>query len=71
MLIICGTALRWHEHASGFYAKHGNLQDDENRKSASQRKTRLKVERHPCRGGATRSSEEAIVMIAEQRGGVI
>lgn len=46
--------------------KHGNLQDDENRKSASHRKTRLKVERHPCRGGVTRSSEEAIVMIVSE-----
>ena len=71
MLIICGTALRWHEHVLGFYVKHGNLQDDENRKSASYRKTRLKVERHPCRGGVTRSSEEAIVMIVERRGGII
>ena len=51
--------------------KHGNLQDDENRKSASYRKTRLKVERHPCRGGVTRSSEEAIVMIVERRSGII
>ncbi len=71
MLIICGTALRWHEHVSGFYVKHGNLRDDENRKSTSRRKTRLKVEMCPCRGGATRSSKEVVVMITEQRGGII
>ena len=51
--------------------KHGNLQDDANRKSASHRKTRLKVERCPCRRGVTRSSEEDIVMIAERRGDII
>ena len=44
MLIIRGTALRWHEHVLGFCVKHGNLQDDENRKGTSHGKTRLKVE---------------------------
>ena len=51
--------------------KHGNLRDDENRKSTSRRKTRLKVEMRPCRGGATRSSDEVVVMITERRGGII
>ena len=45
MLIICGTALRWHEHVLGFCVKHGNLQVNENRKSASHRTARLKVEK--------------------------
>lgn len=42
--------------------KKGDLQDDENRKtkSTSRRKTRLKVEKCPCRGGATRSVRELL-----------
>lgn len=45
MLIIRGTALRWHEHVLGFCVKHGNLQTNENRKGTSHRKTRPKVEK--------------------------
>ena len=45
MLIIRGTALRWHEHVLGFCVKHGNLQTNENRKGTSHRKARPKVEK--------------------------
>lgn len=36
-----------------------------------EKNTRLKLERHLCKDGVTRSSEEVIVMIAERRGGII
>ena len=44
-LAVRHPALRWHEHGAGLGTERRNLHADENRKGASHRKTRLKVEK--------------------------
>ncbi len=51
--------------------EHWNLYSDENRKSTSCRKNKTESRDVLYRGGDTRSSDEVIVIIIEQRGIII
>lgn len=64
-------ALRWHEHVLGFCVKHGNLQVNENRKSAKSQNGKAESRKVICRGGVIRSSDEVTVMVMEQRDDII